>query len=168
MITSNVNTGSTSTLSNDKIVGVLNDLIETCRDGQKGFQEAAEGVKDPSIKNLFQSYSRQREQFCTELQSQVRRLGGDPEKTGHVSAALHRGWMNLKAALTGNDEKAIIDEAERGEDAAMNAFRNALKENLPTDIRSIVERQFSLVKESHERVRTMKHAREQQKQQLRA
>lgn len=163
-----INQGSVKDQSNDKVVDVLNNLIETLRDGQKGFQEAAEGIKDPSIKALFQGYSRQREQLCTELTSVVRRLGGEPEKSGHVAAALHRGWLNLKTALTGNDEKAIIDEAERGEDMAMAAFRDALKESLPMDVRSTIERAFTQVKDAHERVRTLKHSREGHTTQARA
>jgi len=165
MMNSNVNTG-TKVETNQKAISTLNDLIETCRDGQKGFMEAATALQDPSVKTLFQSYSRQREQLCTELQGLVRRLGGDPEQTGSVSGALHRGWLNLKLALTGKDDKAIIDEAERGEDIAMAAYRNVLKEELPVEIRTLVERQFAVVKETHERVRTMKHARETQKQNL--
>ena len=75
--------------SNEEVISTLNDLIETCRDGQNGFQTAADGVKNPELKQLFNSYSRQRASFVGELQDEVRRLGSDPENSGSVAGALH-------------------------------------------------------------------------------
>lgn len=152
---------------NQKTISTLNDLIETCRDGQKGFEEAATGLQDPAVKTLFQSFSHQRQLQCTELQSLVRRQGGDPEQTGSVSGALHRGWMNLKTALTGKNDKALIDEAERGEDVAMASYQSALKQDLPLEVRTVIEQQFTAVKAAHDRVRALKHAGDQ-KQNLRS
>ncbi len=121
--------------NNDKTISVLNDLIETCKDGQEGFKAASEGVKDSGLKTLFSGYSLQRGQFAGELQREVQRLGGSPEKSGSVSASLHRGWINIKSAVTGKDESAIVSECERGEDSARDAYQKALKEPLPTDVR---------------------------------
>ncbi len=118
-------------MTNDKekkAVSVLNNLIETCKDGEKGFKEAAEGLKSADIKTKFMAYSRERAQMAAELQAEVRRLGGDPDTSGSVSASLHRGWMDLKAALTGHDDHAIVSEAERGEDVAKKAYEDALKD----------------------------------------
>jgi len=141
--------------NNEKIISVLNDLIETCKDGQQGFQTASEGVKDSSLKSLFSQYSLQRGQFAGALQTEVNRLGGSPEKSGTVSGSLHRGWINLKAAVTGHDEAAIIAECERGEDAAKEAYKKALQATLPADIRSLVTEQFAEVKQAHDRVRSL-------------
>jgi uncharacterized protein (TIGR02284 family) len=144
---------------NEAVVSTLNDLIETCRDGQQGFQTAAEGVKSGDLKTLFLNYSQQRAQFIAELQTEVRQLGGKPEETGSVAGSLHRGWLNIKAAVTGQDEKAVISEVERGEDTSVASYRDALgKEELPADIRAIVERQFAAVKEAHDRVRAIEQA----------
>ena len=143
----------------DNIISTLNNLIETCKDGQNGFQTAADGVKNNDLKTLFHTYSQQRAAFAGELQNEVRRLGGDPEKTGSLAASLHRGWMDIKAAVTGEDEAAVISECERGEDSAVRNYKDALAEqNLPADIRSILERQFTQIKEAHDRIRSLEKA----------
>lgn len=141
--------------SNDAVISTLNNLIETCRDGQNGFQSAAEGVKDSELKQLFYKYSQQRAGFVGELQGEVRRLGGDPENSGSVAAALHRGWIDIKSAVTGGDDKAIIAECERGEDSAVSNYREALDADLPAAIRSVVERQSTEVKKAHDQVRSL-------------
>src|SRR5215210_4857326 len=102
-------------MDNDKTISTLNDLIETCKDGEEGFRTAAEGVTDLQVKALFSEYSRQRAEMARELQEEVRRLGGSPEKSGSVSGSAHRGWINIKSAVTGKDPQAIVSEAERGE-----------------------------------------------------
>jgi uncharacterized protein (TIGR02284 family) len=145
-------------IDNDEVISVLNDLIETCKDGQNGFRTAAEEVKSPELSTLFNSYSQQRAQFAAELQNEVQRLGGDAEDTGSTAAALHRGWMNIKSAVTGEDEGAVISECERGEDAAVSAYEEALESELPGNLRVIVERQFSEVQEAHDRIRSLEKA----------
>ena len=144
---------------NDNAISTLNNLIETCKDGQNGFQAAADGVKNNDLKTLFHTYSQQRAQFAGELQTEVRRLGGDPEQTGSVAASLHRGWINIKSAVTDEDEASVISECERGEDSAVRNYEDALAdEDLPADIRSIVERQFAQVREAHDRIRSLEKA----------
>ena len=144
--------------SNDEVISTLNGLIETCRDGQNGFKAAAEGVNDSELKQLFYGYSRQRAQFVGELQDEVRRLGGDPENSGSLSASLHRGWMGIKSAVTGGDDNSIISECERGEDSAVKTYSDALGKDLPAGVRPVVERQFASVKEAHDRIRSLERA----------
>ncbi len=141
--------------SNEEVISTLNNLIETCRDGQNGFQTAAEGVRRSELKTLFHSYSQQRARFVGELQDEVRRLGGDPEDTGSVAATLHRGWIDIKSAVTGQDDGAILSECERGEDSAVANYRAALDTDLPANVRTLVERQFGEVKEAHDRIRSL-------------
>jgi uncharacterized protein (TIGR02284 family) len=144
---------------NDKAIACLNNLIETCKDGQDGFRTAAESVARPDLKTLFNTFSQQRAQFAAELQNEVRRLGGDPEKTGSVAASLHRGWIDIKSAVTGKDDNAVIAECERGEDSAVKNYEAAINdENLPANLREVVRRQFVAIKEAHDRVRTLEHA----------
>ncbi|PYR95000.1 MAG: aldehyde dehydrogenase [Acidobacteria bacterium] len=138
-----------------KGISTLNDLIETCRDGEKGFRTAADGVKDPHVKALFERYVRQRAEMVRELQEQVRKLGGNPDQSGSVSASLHRGWMNIKSLVTGNDDGAIIAEAERGEDVAKAAYAKALKEDLPAGARTLIQSQADIVKLAHDEVRAL-------------
>ena len=144
--------------TNDDVISTLNNLIETCKDGQTGFQTAAEGVNKSELKTLFYNYSQQRAQFAGELQNEVLRLGGDPEKTGSVAASLHRGWINIKSAVTGKDDAAVIAECERGEDSAVSNYKDALENEVPTDIRSVIERQYARVQEAHDRIRALDKA----------
>jgi uncharacterized protein (TIGR02284 family) len=145
-------------LDNNDVVSTLNNLIETCKDGQNGFQTASEGVKNSELKTLFLTYSQQRAQFAGELQAEVRRLGGDPENSGSVAASLHRGWINIKSTVTGEDEGAVIAECERGEDSAVRNYKEALEAGLPQDVRSIVETQYAQVKQAHDRIRGLEKA----------
>jgi uncharacterized protein (TIGR02284 family) len=145
-------------IDNDDVISTLNNLIETCKDGQNGFQTAADGVKSSDLKTLFLGYAQQRAQFAGELQNEVLRLGGDPEKTGSVAASIHRGWIDIKSAVTGEDEGAVIAECERGEDSAVSNYKDALSENLPENIRSIVQTQYVQVQEAHDRIRSLERA----------
>ena len=142
----------------EQVVSTLNNLIETCRDGQEGFETAAERVSNEELKDLFHSYSRQRAGFAGELQDEVRRLGGDPEDKGSVTASLHRGWMNIKAAVTGGEEAAVLAECERGETAALSNYRAAFGVDLPANTRQTIERQFAEIKEAHDRIRKLESA----------
>lgn len=136
-------------------VSTLNDLIETCRDGENGFRTAAAAVKDHHLRAMFERFARQRGEMARELQEQVRRLGADPEKMGSPSAALHRGWMNIKALVGASDDHAIVSEAERGEDVAKAAFQKALKQELPAGARELVEQQAAIVFTAHDEVRAL-------------
>ena len=142
------------------VISTLNTLIETNRDGEEGFRSAAENLKDPSVKTLFTEVARERAQQAEELKREVQRLGGKPEEGGSVSGAAHRGWMNVKGAITGMDDKAIIAEAERGEDVAVASYKEALSESLPSAIESVVRRQYESVQQAHDRVRALERARE--------
>jgi uncharacterized protein (TIGR02284 family) len=139
------------------IASTLNNLIQTCKDGSDGFREAAKGVQDDELRDLFTRYSQQRAQFATELQDEVTKLGDSPETSGSLAASLHRGWINIREAITGNSEAAVLDECERGEDIAVDAYQDALKQSLPADVQSVVQRQYMQVKEAHDRVRSLRN-----------
>ena len=115
-------------VNREEIIECLNDIIETCRDGENGFKTAADHVNDPGLKALFRESSVQRSQFASELESEVRQLGGTPTKTGSVSAAFHRGWINIKSIVTGGSDDSIVAECERGEDAAIENYQRVLKQ----------------------------------------
>jgi uncharacterized protein (TIGR02284 family) len=112
-------------------------------------------VDDPNLQHLFESYAQQRAEFVAELEQEVDRLGQKPAEGGHLTAALHRGWTNIKAAVTGREEGAIISECERGEDVAVRAYQEALGTSLAPDLRAIVERQLIKVKEAHDQIRSL-------------
>ncbi|MEP7064819.1 MAG: PA2169 family four-helix-bundle protein [Gemmatimonadota bacterium] len=142
-------------LKNTEVVSVLNDLIDTCNDGVEGFKTASEAVKNPSAKALFASRIPNIERGTAELKAEVRRLGGDPDESGTVGAAVHRGWINLKAAVTGHSEEAVIAECERGEEHAAHVYEEALQKDLPADTRAIIDRQYRGVVENLDRVRAL-------------
>lgn len=146
-------------MQNDNTISVLNNLIETCKDGEKGFKEAAEGLKSPDLTARFLDYSRQRGTMANELQALVRKLGGDPEKSGSMSGAIHRGWLDIKSAVSGKDDHAILAEAERGEDVAKSAYENALKESLPPEAQNVVQQQSVKVRQAHDDVRSLRDSR---------
>lgn len=146
-------------MENDRAISTLNDLIETCRDGQNGFKEAADNAKSPELKEFFNRVSLERSQFVGDLQQQIHILGGDPEKAGSAAGALHRAWMNIKGTLTGKDDEAILNEVERGEDSAVKAYEDALKKGLPANLNAIVESQYRSIKQAHDRVKQMRDAK---------
>jgi uncharacterized protein (TIGR02284 family) len=142
-----------------EVISTINNLIETLKDGQEGFKQAAEGVKDPQLKSLFNEYSLQRARFATELQSQARSLGEpEPETSSTAAGALHRAWINLKSAVTRGDDHAILAECERGEDSAVEQYKKAVDDNLSAQLREMVSRQYAEIKNAHDRIRNLRDA----------
>ena len=145
---------------NKEAISVLNDLIETSKDGQEGFKSCAEDIKHPELKALFAKRSADCAAAAAELQAQVRALGGDPETSTSVAGDLHRRWVDVKSVFTGKDEEAVINEAERGEDHSLKAYKEALekisKHNL-VGIRDLVERQYHGVQRNHDQVKALRN-----------
>jgi uncharacterized protein (TIGR02284 family) len=138
---------------------IIASLIETLKDGQEGFKQAAEAVKDPQLKSLFDEYSRQRAQFAVELRSKAQSPDERESKmSGSAAGALHRGWINLKSALTSGDDHAILAECERGEDSAVEEFQKALDNGLSAPVQQIVSRQYAQIKEAHDRIKHLRDA----------
>jgi uncharacterized protein (TIGR02284 family) len=138
-----------------ELIDCLNELIQVCRDGESGFQAAADRVKDPELKELFEQRSIQRAQFAHELASEVRNLGGTPLKSGSAPAALHRGWMNVKSMVREVTDDALIAECARGEDAAVETYQRVLKQNLPPNVLPVAKHQFTEIKRSHDHFREL-------------
>jgi uncharacterized protein (TIGR02284 family) len=135
---------------------VLEDLIETCKDGQKGYKDAAEHAKGSDLKTFFYEQSLERGRFAEELQTELARLG-KPEKnvSGSMSAALHRAWIDTKVALGGNDH-TILESVEAGEDNAKKNYQKALQASLPTDLVEIIRRQAMKVQLAHDQVKMLR------------
>jgi uncharacterized protein (TIGR02284 family) len=142
-----------------EIISTLNSLIETLKDGQEGFKQSASGVDDPQLKTIFDTLALQRSKFAGELHNEVVRLGdSEPETSSSATGAIHRTWINIKSAVTNRDRHAILAEAERGEDAAVDAYEDAMQEDLPAPIREIVTRQQTEVKAAHDKIRNLRDA----------
>lgn len=106
----------------------LNDIIAKCYDAEKGYKEAAEEVEDHDLKTVFREYAQQRYDFGHQIKEEIRLLGGSIETGDTIASKLHRAWMDLRSAFTGNDEAAILKEAIRGEKNALSNYEDALKE----------------------------------------
>jgi len=144
---------------NKEIISTLNGLIETLKDGQEGYKQSASGVDDPQLKTLFDTLSLQRSKFAGELQNEVVNMGDpDPEDASSMTGSMHRAWINLKSAVTNRDRHAILAEAERREDSAVAAYKDAMTTNLPAPVREIVARQQTQVKAAHDKIRNLRDA----------
>ena len=130
---------------------VLNQLIETCRDGARGFRSAAEHVNEPGLKATFMEMAAQRERFAADLLPHAQRLGGSAASDGTTAAAMHRSWIDIKSKLR-HDDGAIVAEAARGDGVTLQVFKDAVASLLPQDTRVLVERQYSEVSAAHMRI----------------
>lgn len=146
-------------MDSNRVITTLNDLIATCRDGQNGFQEAAENVKSPDLKAFLNQVAAERAQFVNELQLEVGKLGGEPQKAGSTAATIRRAWLDIKGMLVGKDDHSILSECEKAEDSTVDLYKDALKQGLPITILQAVERQFQSIKQAHDRVKQMRDSK---------
>lgn len=143
-------------MPHDDALSTLNDLIQTCKDGEEGFLQCAEHISDPQLKSLFTSRANGCANAADELGRLVASLGGVPRARGSVSGSMHRSWVNLKSAIAGKDDESILSETERGEDIAVASYRYALEQDLPPAARSVVESQYQLVLRNHDEVKRLR------------
>lgn len=143
-------------MNNDDVVKTLNDLIETSKDGELGFDKSAEQVKDTELKALLRQRAVECRQAATELSAQVTQYGGSPQTSGTTSGALHRTWVQVRGSLSALSDRAVLEECERGEDHALERYRAAMKEELPTTLRTLVERQLDGVQRNHDQIKALR------------
>lgn len=143
-------------MSTDDTIDILNDLIETSKDGEYGFRASAEYLRNTETKRLFLQRADECRQAAADLQAHVMQLGGSAETSGSATGAVHRGWVSVKGTLSGHSDKAILEETERGEDTALEGYRKALAADLPSAVLDLVERQFEGVKRNHAQVRSLR------------
>jgi uncharacterized protein (TIGR02284 family) len=140
----------------DDVIDALNDLLECSRDGEKGFRACAEHAKREDLKSLFMQRADDCRGAVQELTEQIRSLGGEAKDSGSAMGALQRGWLSVKSALTSQDDKAMLEECERGEDNAVARYRKALKQPLPAGVKLIVERQMQGVQRNHDQIKMLR------------
>lgn len=145
---------------NKESISLLNDLIETSKDGQKGFEESAKDLKSPQLQQFFREHAIACGTAVRELQTEVRALGGDPETSGSVSGSVHRAWVNLKSSVTGKSDEAVLNEVERGEDHALKSYKEALEKatekNLPTNVVALIRKQLEGTQRNHDQVKLLR------------
>ena len=144
-------------------ISTLNTLIATTIDSITGYEDLAKNIHDERLREVFRSRADERQKVVEELRAEVRRLGGDPEEGGSFLGKAHQRFEDLKAAITGRDEKAIINEVERGEDYLKEKWQAALQSgNLHGETHDLVERLYQSVKQGHDQISQLKHAFEGQ------
>lgn len=143
-------------MDNDKIISTLNGLIEISRDGAEGFRSCADGADDPGLKMYFQNRAESCEEAVRTLSAEVRRYGGNPDTAGTLTGSLHRAWVGIRTAMTTQDNLAVLEECELGEAAAVAAYENALREELPGDLRTLLDLQYEGARRNHDRVRQLR------------
>jgi uncharacterized protein (TIGR02284 family) len=132
---------------------VLNHLIETCKDAERGFRHVAEHATDPVLKSLFLDIASQRARFAADLLPHAQRLGGANAHDGTTAGALHRTWIDLRSAISRGDPVAAIHEAERGEHFSRGVYQSALDGMLPPTARELVEAQYVELNKTADRLR---------------
>ncbi len=142
--------------SRSDVVDVLQDLVEVCKDGEYGFRQSAERAQRQDLKSLFEQRAQDCQRGAQELNEHIRRFGGTTEDSGSALGAVHRGWVSVKSALSTNDDKAILEECERGEDNALARYRKALAKPLPAECKALVERQLQGVQRNHDQIKMLR------------
>jgi uncharacterized protein (TIGR02284 family) len=137
-------------------ISVVENLIETCKDGQKGYQDAAQHAKRADLKSFLSEQSAERGRFAQELQIELSKLGKPDKKvSGSVGGAMRRAWLDTKANLGGGD-KTILESVEAGEDTSKDTYRKALSGALPTSLMEIVRKQATSVQRAHDKVKMLR------------
>lgn len=146
-------------ISNEKVTATLKKLVDVLRDSHEGFLTLEKHLKDESARTFFLKESQQRANYAGELENELHRLGvADVHQSGMLSGAVHRGWGELKARLGGGDHE-LLATAEQGEDAIKKAYKEALEEHLPGDVRDLLLRQQTGIEAGHDTVKAMRDAK---------
>ncbi len=146
---------------NSKDIAVLNTLLSTVYDSVKGYEESSRDVDSSAVKTLFHEGAKERVEVAHMLRDAVTQMGGDPTDSPSMLGAAHRAFLNLREMVSTREDKAIIEEVERGEDYLKEKFEAALKaENTSGETRSAIERAYQSVRKGHDQISQLKHGME--------
>jgi uncharacterized protein (TIGR02284 family) len=144
--------------TSEHTVKVLNSLIETTLDSASGYRDAADATGSMQFKDMFATRSQRRMELARQLQQEVRTFGGVAEDDQSALGKAHNKFAELKGKLTGNDDKSVINEVERGEDVIKAKFEKALRDDdLPTEVRDLLNQAFGSIKADHDEISRLKH-----------
>ena len=143
---------------NDEI-STLNTLTATLIDSVNGYRDAAENTQSSRFQQMFRQWADERSRAAEQLRAEIRRLGGEPREEGSFMGKTHQRFLDLNSAITGRDDKAIINEVERGEDYLKDKFQTALSDNeWSPEARRTVEQVYQSVRQGHDQVSQLKHS----------
>ncbi|WP_370000092.1 PA2169 family four-helix-bundle protein [Winogradskyella sp.] len=137
----------------EEVGNKLNALLEKTYDAEKGFKKAAENVENPSLKSYFKNKAQERYNFGHELKKEIRSFNQDVDKGGSLTGTAHRAWMDVKSLFSNDDEESMLEEAIRGEKAAVNEYDEVIKEtSLPLSTKSILQSQKNIINDGLNRI----------------
>lgn len=139
----------------EEVAERLNGIIEKSIDAQKGFSKAAENAKHSGLKNFFENKSEQRANFTSQLQSLVAVTGEEAEDDGSITGSAHRTWMDAKAFFTSDNDESMLEEAIKGEKAALEEYQDVLNKPMPQGIKAILQQQCSAIESGLEKIKTI-------------
>lgn len=143
--------------THDNAVKVLNSLIETTLDSANGYRDAAVNIERPDCQTLFTDRASRRRDLARQLQQEVRTFGAEPETDQSMLGKAHNKFTELKNAVTGGSDKAVIDEVERGEDVIKGKYEKALREDdLPQSTRELIQQAYGSIKADHDDISRLK------------
>lgn len=140
----------------EEVISTLNKLIEICMDGESGFRICAEKSNSAKLADTFSRRAEECRAAAFELKQCVVDWGAAPATTGTVAGSLHRGWIKMRSALSYCDNRVLLEECERGEDIALDAYRKALDGSLPPALRPIIERQYIGTRHNQDQIRELR------------
>lgn len=145
-------------ISNENLIEDLNDIIVKNYDASKGFKNASSNVKQQELKEMFLQCSTQRSKFAGELQQEVRSLGGEPKHETSTLSAMHRAWMDVKSAVSTDETEAILGACTTGEKAAVKEYDDLLDQQIPENIRKVVQMQRNVVNDTLQSIKILEEA----------
>ncbi len=149
-------------INNDDIVVWINDLFKINNDRIMGYEKAVEDTEDSELDSLFRHMIIQSQNFRSQLADHIVRIDGtavsDATSTD-TSSKIHRAWIDVKAAFTGKDKDTVLSSVEFGENAAIEAYEDAIEENhIPAYIKEQLQNQLSELKSALNKIKAMHKA----------
>ncbi|MBG6111152.1 uncharacterized protein (TIGR02284 family) [Flavobacterium sp. CG_23.5] len=148
-------------MENEKTISLLNNLIEINNDRIEGYKTATDETDESDLKALFTQFKQTSEKCKSELTSEVHRLGAEPVEGTRVTGKFFRVWMDVKAALTGKDRKAILNSCEYGEGVAQDNYEDTLKDastDLSFEQQNMLKSQLEVLRADHNTVKQLSGA----------
>ncbi len=140
----------------NNIVNNLQGLLEKNYDAQKGFTNAMQNAESGNLKHFLQQQAAQRSRFATELTNELRNMNAEPKESGSFTGDLHRAWIDIKTAVSGNEDEAVLEECIRGEKASADEYKDRLqKENFPPHISSLLQKQAGEINQTLNKVKRL-------------
>ena len=135
----------------EEVAKKLNNLLEKNYDAEKGYQDAAERIENPTMKYFLQKQAQKRYDFGHEIKTEIKNYGEEPDKGGSAKGTVHRAWMDLKAAVASSSEEQVMEEVQRGEQSAINEYNEVISEtSLPTSVQQILTKQRDQIVEAQQ------------------